>query len=919
MIEYINLQAHKPIVIFNIAGTSHKDYENALSYSYLKFGHGPTIDRFSSMLIEKISACTTNNIIKEKDKYVVLNPGGSSRIPNASFLLASKIAKEFSLPHFSLTVPLTLSEQKKYGTQSRACYHNWHVLINQKGKNFQWPVLKNKRILFIDDCIFTGRLYKKVFMRLAKERVENLQCCIVAHFLDTDNPFYEKIIDTLAIASSPIFELSTFLNNKVTTFTTRLLHHTFNLSNSNFKELLRLLSPEVKLKLYLTAIPYFGSYILSNISILSKAIHLELGLKLPDHLALNYPRTSYHYDTILNSFQLSNDDITLQYMLRIATRVNNCMVTRRHFKIKFVVFDLDHTLCFSDKYYKSVRLAARKYISQKYNLPIIEVKNRINNLRDRLSNKGLFLRQSDVAEEFSLSLSELDRAVVTSVDASRYIKKNIGLRRIIEGLKSREYCLAVLTNSPFKQSINILRALDILDCFEYILSPNNLPFLKPDPRAFKTLLKNIGAQAKETLMVGNSRQMDLVPAQKHGMPCLLIRYPEQLESLPSVLSSHNEVDLQITNLLHDLQGFREDYNNPDHDQPPEMVFNSFLQAIRFSFSRFALNRFDLFVIHDRLSEAFYKLYHHNTIPATDVSHERVRLLNRLIDSASKVVWLTKNMSEYPNRVYLGTDALFWLAADPKAEHYFIDGFTLLSHEEYKVTRPFFRHLLPEHNSIVYQVMNYIIENAIKHCETTEDFDKFITKNFLEEIRTARIQRLLADNVSKRIEKLKKNHDGIYQNYQRQKYLSSQIHLLRCNNTFKQKVREITSDLKRQPWFHRIVELVSHATLIDSAISGTQPLFLKCCLATVDQKIGEVMKCKLIISKNEHKYYDRNYDFLFRFDLPSEIEKLRPIVKDRQARNNPNTPVFVLNTPQKQLEGILFAILLAIGSISKSGP
>jgi len=68
--------------------------------------------------------------------------------------------------------------------------------------------------------------------------------------------------------------------------------------------------------------------------------------------------------------------------------------------------------------------------------------------------------------------------------------------------------------------------------FAKIFTPKETKFLKPDPRAFLFPLKKLKVKPKETLMVGDEIERDLIPAKNLGMEAILIDRENKIKNSP---------------------------------------------------------------------------------------------------------------------------------------------------------------------------------------------------------------------------------------------------------------------------------------------------------------------------------------------------------------------------------------------------
>jgi len=98
--------------------------------------------------------------------------------------------------------------------------------------------------------------------------------------------------------------------------------------------------------------------------------------------------------------------------------------------------------------------------------------------------------------------------------------------------------LAVLTNKPVKASRDILAGLGLAQNFFQVYGGNSFETKKPDPLGASILMREAGAQAEETVMVGDS-QVDILTARNAGLWSIGVTYgfaPRTLEQVvPDVL------------------------------------------------------------------------------------------------------------------------------------------------------------------------------------------------------------------------------------------------------------------------------------------------------------------------------------------------------------------------------------------------
>src|SRR5208282_4205205 len=83
--------------------------------------------------------------------------------------------------------------------------------------------------------------------------------------------------------------------------------------------------------------------------------------------------------------------------------------------------------------------------------------------------------------------------------------------------------MAVLTNKPMRISVRILDAMGLSKYFRAIYGGNSFETKKPDPLGARTILKELGAAAQETLLVGDS-EVDVQTARNAGTLAAAVNY-----------------------------------------------------------------------------------------------------------------------------------------------------------------------------------------------------------------------------------------------------------------------------------------------------------------------------------------------------------------------------------------------------------
>jgi phosphoglycolate phosphatase len=83
--------------------------------------------------------------------------------------------------------------------------------------------------------------------------------------------------------------------------------------------------------------------------------------------------------------------------------------------------------------------------------------------------------------------------------------------------------MAVLTNKPVRISVRILDAMGLTKYFRAIYGGNSFETKKPDPLGAKTILRELGVEPQEALLVGDS-EVDVQTARNAGILAAAVVY-----------------------------------------------------------------------------------------------------------------------------------------------------------------------------------------------------------------------------------------------------------------------------------------------------------------------------------------------------------------------------------------------------------
>lgn len=112
----------------------------------------------------------------------------------------------------------------------------------------------------------------------------------------------------------------------------------------------------------------------------------------------------------------------------------------------------------------------------------------------------------------------LRRAWTDSVDAAHLAK---GALELLDDLRARGLRLALVSNTPPTSQL-ILDRLELRARFDAVVFSCDVGFLKPDPRIFQCALRQLGATAEETVVVGDKIRTDILGGAILGLRSVLL-------------------------------------------------------------------------------------------------------------------------------------------------------------------------------------------------------------------------------------------------------------------------------------------------------------------------------------------------------------------------------------------------------------
>jgi putative hydrolase of the HAD superfamily len=211
--------------------------------------------------------------------------------------------------------------------------------------------------------------------------------------------------------------------------------------------------------------------------------------------------------------------------------------------VKAVFFDLDDTLCgYWDAAKTGLDIVFTEY-AQNGTTPSQLKKAWANEFRTFAKEVKSDAWYERYCRDGGSSRTELMRRTLAAVDAdtaqaeeisTRYLEERQNALHLFEGsletlqaLKGK-YPLGLITNGPGDIQRLEIEKLGISDFFDSFHIEGEMGYGKPDPRVFTNAENAANARGPENLMVGNSAQHDIKPAQQAGWHTAWVRRPSDV-------------------------------------------------------------------------------------------------------------------------------------------------------------------------------------------------------------------------------------------------------------------------------------------------------------------------------------------------------------------------------------------------------
>lgn len=98
-----------------------------------------------------------------------------------------------------------------------------------------------------------------------------------------------------------------------------------------------------------------------------------------------------------------------------------------------------------------------------------------------------------------------------------------GVAEFLDYCQNEKKLMAVVTNKPYQATINLLKAMNLLERFDFVIGGDSLPQRKPSPEPLLYVMNHFNKTPEQTLMIGDSRN-DVESARSANIDCIMLSY-----------------------------------------------------------------------------------------------------------------------------------------------------------------------------------------------------------------------------------------------------------------------------------------------------------------------------------------------------------------------------------------------------------
>ena len=188
--------------------------------------------------------------------------------------------------------------------------------------------------------------------------------------------------------------------------------------------------------------------------------------------------------------------------------------------MKACIFDLDGTLTDT---LESLVFSVNKSLEE-MKLPRISA----GECEGFVGNGARYLMERSLEAAGDTEASRIEEAMqvfrrIFEANCTWHVTPYEGIPEMLETLKRRGIRLAVLSNKPHDQTVNVVHTIFGSDCFEFVQGQTDAIPRKPDPAGVNYLLEKMGVSRTECLYIGDS-EVDIATGIAAGVKCIGVEW-----------------------------------------------------------------------------------------------------------------------------------------------------------------------------------------------------------------------------------------------------------------------------------------------------------------------------------------------------------------------------------------------------------
>jgi YjjG family noncanonical pyrimidine nucleotidase len=195
-------------------------------------------------------------------------------------------------------------------------------------------------------------------------------------------------------------------------------------------------------------------------------------------------------------------------------------------QVRAVLFDLDHTLFDTEKTERRALGTVANAVSVRLGFRALEAYRTVNTHVWAEYRAGRITSKELRVLRFHLWLEKLDRDPAHAkrlaplyLDAFSSRGDLIaGASAAVRGLERKGLKLGVVTNGIDRVQRRRLRASELMDAFQTVVTSERAGITKPDPRILEIALKRLRVRPDEAVYVGDDAQVDGLAANRASVP-----------------------------------------------------------------------------------------------------------------------------------------------------------------------------------------------------------------------------------------------------------------------------------------------------------------------------------------------------------------------------------------------------------------